>query len=280
MSKGLPLTKLSATGNDFLLVDFINEAGRELWSKIWASVPKKTLVERLCDRHEGLGADGLVVLNSDPNTDFQWEFFNSDGGEAEMCGNAARAVSLYYASHYNKNYLEFRTRVGTVKAWVKSPSQITVALPKIAEVQWDQVVAGIKLDFIRPGVPHAVVRLPSLANSSELRQTALNLKADPRFRQEGVNVTYVELQGPGEIRSVTYERGVENFTLACGTGAIAAAFSVLPKEDTSQKKSSSVSVRVPGGDLHVQWVDEHPHLTGPAKIIANIEWLEPTENIK
>lgn len=279
MSKGLPITKLSATGNDFLLIDHLNEESRQAWSNIWAQVPRKDLVERLCDRHEGLGADGLVVLNSDSEADFCWDFYNSDGGSVEMCGNAARAVSLYYATNYNKNYLSFKTKAGVVNATVNSANRITVTLPKIAEVQWDQTVAGIGLDFIRPGVPHAVVRMPSMDDLHTLRKIALQLKADSRFIKEGVNVTYVELLGPNQIRSVTYERGVEDFTLACGTGAIAGAFSVLPKQD-SYKTSPSIEVHVPGGTLQVQWTDDLPYLSGPAKIIADMYWLETTENFK
>src|SRR4051812_43611764 len=96
MTSRFPIYKVSATGNDFLLIDLLDQDMQKRWQSEFAHKPRPVLVRAWCDRHEGLGADGLVVLEPDSAFDFAWDFYNNDGGSAEMCGNAARAVSLYF----------------------------------------------------------------------------------------------------------------------------------------------------------------------------------------
>jgi diaminopimelate epimerase len=263
-----PIHKVSATGNDFLLIDLLLPERQELWLAEWAAEDRSELTRRWCNRHEGLGADGLVILEPDTAGDFKWDFYNSDGGSAEMCGNAARAVSLYVQQTQGKASLCFTTKAGTVHAQVHSADRIEVELPAIAEAQWGQQPTASQtptFDFVRAGVPHAVVQSERLHDRAALRELAQAVKAEPRFRLQGVNVTFVHDLAAGKLQSVTFERGVEDFTLACGTGAVAAAYSV-----TRGTENQEVEVQVPGGRLNVVWKNGRPHLIGPAKIIAEM----------
>src|SRR5688500_6834874 len=110
----LPILKVSATGNDFLLVDLMKPAHKNLWKKEWSKKPRANWVKEWCHRQEGLGADGMVFLEKDKDLDFAWDFYNSDGSRAEMCGNAARAVSLYASQALKKSKLKFRSAIGEV----------------------------------------------------------------------------------------------------------------------------------------------------------------------
>lgn len=270
MPSKFPIFKVSATGNDFLLVDLLDAEKKQLWLAEFHGRSRRELTRAWCDRHEGLGADGLVFLESDGTLDFAWDFYNSDGGSAEMCGNAARAVSLYVAKKSGKNKLKFRSQVGEVEASIHAPDDIEVTLPPIAEAQWKQKETGAPVfDFVRAGVPHAVVLASANAGYPELKIEALKVKALERFKKDGVNVTFVYPLNPGRIGSVTFERGVEDFTRACGTGAVAAAFSVVRGEE-----GKPVEVQVPGGRLSVVWNGGRPHLRGPAKIVAEMRVIE------
>jgi len=265
----LPIIKISATGNDFLIIDLLKAPHRALWKKEWSKKPRANWAREWCHRQEGLGADGMVFLEKDKDLDFAWDFFNSDGSHAEMCGNAARAVSLYASQALKKSKLKFRSVIGEVNAVVKNEKNIEVRLPRIAENQWNQLIEwkGSKLnyDFVRAGVPHAVVRVPNLDERAQLREFALEIKRQPSFIKEGTNVTFVRLLANHKVGSLTFERGVEDFTLSCGTGAVASAHSVLRGEE-----DQPVEVQVPGGTLSVVWKDGYPYLKGPARIIAEM----------
>lgn len=255
------LYKASATGNDFILFDTVHESAPAGDRAAW--------VRRTCDRHAGVGADGGVFLEPKAGVDFAWDFYNSDGSAAEMCGNAARAVSLYWFTRTGKRDLRFETRTGVVNARVNSPDEIEVELAPIAETAWNQwSQSGLAFHFVRAGVPHVISNVPDVADRESLRALALELKREERFRAAGTNVTFVRAVDAAHVESVTFERGVEDFTLACGTGAIAAAHSVLRGEE-----GRGLEVRVPGGRLFVIWKHGRPTLKGPARVIAKFDWL-------
>lgn len=264
-----PVFKLTATGNDFLLIDLLKPTLRAAWKKEWGSKPRADRVRQWCHRQEGLGADGMVFLEPDKSFDFAWDFYNSDGSSAEMCGNAARAVSLYASQVLKKKKLSFRSAVGPVEAKVHSQKKIEVRLSAIAENHWNQLIdwkgSQLNYDFVRAGVPHAVVRVPNLDDRSSLHQFALQIKNQPQFIKDGTNVTFVRLLNQNKIASITFERGVEDFTLSCGTGAISSAHSVLRGEE-----NRPIEVQVPGGTLFVVWKNGCPILSGPARIVAEM----------
>lgn len=273
-SSPFPLIKVSATGNDFILVDLLSSDLKKLWRREQMKASRVKWVKHLCNRHDGLGADGAVFLEPAKDHDFAWDFYNSDGSRAEMCGNAARAVSLYVHVRTGKDRLAFNTRIGTIQALIQSPKKISVGLPPIEQQEWSQWTksakegSGVHFDLIRPGVPHAVVRVPNLDSLEDLAVLAHTVKRDPRFKKEGTNVTFIKHISARKLASVTFERGVEGFTKSCGTGAIAAAYSLLRGEN-----EKSVEVSVPGGKLSVTWHDGAPILTGPARIIAEAHWI-------
>ena len=250
------LIKAEATGNDFILVDLLDgdyfDHDRADWTR------------RVCDRRRGVGADGVVFLQPAVDVDVRWDFYNSDGGVAEMCGNATRAVGLYFQHRTARADLTIGTLVGPVRVMVHHPARIETTLAPLAELRREA-----DYTFVRAGVPHAVVRVPDARDFPALRARALAIKARPEFLAEGVNVTFYRAPGGAVIDAVTFERGVEDFTLSCGTGAVAAAFAVVG----DAASADAVQVRVPGGDLTVLCRRDHPILTGPARLIARFDWL-------
>jgi len=272
-----PLFKVSATGNDFVVLDLTSPGALEKWqASPFAQTSRAEWTRRWCHRHNGIGADGAVFLLPDSELDFAWDFYNDDGGPAEMCGNAARAVCLLQAQKRKATELCFRTAIGPVTAKVQiANSIIDIELPPIQESHWNQWTSeaptSLAFDFVRAGVPHAVVGVPDVQDQEGLRALAQQIKREPRFKAQGTNVTFVR-RLPGRedrIESVTYERGVEGFTLSCGTGAVAAAHCLLRGEE-----NRPLTVAVPGGELTVIWKASRPHLIGPATIIAEIHWLQ------
>jgi diaminopimelate epimerase len=263
----LPLIKAQATGNDFLLVDLLSADTRREWEAFAKGRPRPELAKILCDRHRGFGADGLVILESHTQLDFEWDFYNSDGSRAEMCGNATRAVGLYFHTQTSKREVRFQTRTGPVTALVNSADDIRTELAPIADHAWDLSTADgqTKFAYVSTGNPHAVVPVDLLDDRDALRALARKIKREPRFLKDGVNVTFVVKADSDRLESVTFERGVEDFTLACGTGAVAAAYSVLRGE-----AGRRMEVRVPGGTLFVVWNNGRPSLSGPARLVAEM----------
>ncbi len=133
--------------------------------------------------------------------------------------------------------------IGEVLATVKNEKSIEVRLPKIREDQWNQLIewkgAKLNYDFVLAGVPHAVVRVPSLDEREHLRDFALEIKRQPSFLKQGTNVTFVRLLSNRKVASVTFERGVEDFTLSCGTGAVASAHSCSEAKKIRRRSSGS-----------------------------------------
>ncbi|NCN39883.1 diaminopimelate epimerase [bacterium] len=255
------MIKVCATGNDFLVIDQLNASDQ----KISLS---KDQIALACHRHDGFGADGLVFLSPHPDLAFAWHFFNSDGGEAEMCGNAARAVSQYFAHTRKQSEFSFLTRIGEIKALVEDPASLSgtvqVTLPKWKDYERKMDSPVGPFSFVNTGVPHAVLTVESLLDLESLRSKALSIKSLPQFQKEGVNVTFKAGSGqPDRIHSVTFERGVENFTLSCGTGALASA--ICEKDGAGL---FDLIVQVPGGMLIVKAKDNQIDLKGEGRIIG------------
>lgn len=195
-------TKYSASGNDFVIFHTILE-------KDYSSDAIK-----LCNRTEGIGADGLVVILPSSEADFKWLFYNSDGSHASMCGNATRAVS-HYAFFNNlvaSNEMQFLTAAGLIKSTVENnivESQLTA--PKIIKEEFVQ--DGFTWYLIDTGVPHLVTIVDDLESYNH------DLCAKMRY-EHNANVNFAKIEN-GIIKVRTYERGVEGETLACGTGMAA-----------------------------------------------------------
>lgn len=237
------MIKVCATGNDFLVIDLLKDPT--------AKTPSPGEIAAVCHRQNGFGADGFVILRPHDEYAFEWDFYNLDGSPAEMCGNAARAVSRYYAYTHHVEQFQFLTKIGLIKAKVSAPDLpsglVQVQLPMWKEYKTD----NSQFTFVNTGVPHAVIDVPQVSDLEALKKLALQIKSLPQFQKSGVNVTFkVSLSKENTIQAITFERGVENFTLSCGTGAIAAA--VCHAEG---KSPFDLVVQVPGGVLSVQAQD-------------------------
>ncbi len=196
------VTKYSASGNDFVIFHDNQKQDRG------------ELAKMLCDRHEGVGADGLVVLVPHADYDFEWEFYNSDGSEALMCGNATRAVSHYAIEHGISvdDSCQFLTGAGVINSKVNGEYVVTDMLePKILDKEIEEF--GKKWWLIDTGVPHLVAKVESIDEFDLKMARELREKYDAN-----VNIYTVEFD---EMYVRTYERGVEDETQACGTGITA-----------------------------------------------------------
>lgn len=207
-------SKYSASGNDFILTHtFKFKEGS------WAELAK-----RICHRQEGVGADGLIVLKPHLTYDFEWEFYNADGSVANMCGNGSRAAALY-AKDLNlaPNRQEFLTGAGVINAeiFAELESKILVesALTKAKVIQENIQEFGVNWWLIDTGVPHLVCEGANL-NKEDLRALRHKYNAN-------INIAMLEKDC---VRARTFERGVEDETLACGTG-MAAMFYYLKEKD-------------------------------------------------
>ena len=198
----MTVTKYNASGNDFIIFHDSTKKSRNELAKL------------LCNRHEGVGADGMVVLVPHPEYDFEWEFYNSDGSVASMCGNATRAVAHYAIEHgiSINSTAEFLTGAGVIRATVNGMYVVTDMLePKIKDreiVEFDK-----NWWLIDTGVPHLVTQVEKIEDFSIEEARELRRKYDAN-----VNVYFID---DNFMKVRTYERGVEDETLACGTGIMA-----------------------------------------------------------
>ncbi len=214
--KLIEFTKMVASGNDFILVE------------IKAQSPKlKALARKICHRMYGIGADGLLVLEKSKSADIRMRLFNADGSEARMCGNGARCVGLWLSSELGARRTEYKiqTKAGIIKAKV-SGSLVRIRLTEPKDMTFDVPLEvngrRIKVHFIDTGVPHTVIFVEGLEKIA-VGSLGRHVRHHERFKPAGTNVDFVEALSHDSISVRTYERGVEDETLACGTGAVASA---------------------------------------------------------
>jgi diaminopimelate epimerase len=264
----LRFLKMNGAGNDFIVID-----NRDLSIRLSAGT-----IEALCDRHRGIGADGLLAVEpSQHGADFRFRYYNADGGEAEMCGNGARCFGRYTATldGANRSRVTFETIAGILAADIVG-DQVRIAMsdPKDLKSDTGVVLPGLDaaIHFINTGVPHAVA---FLADADALQRTdvvALGraIRRHEAFAPAGTNANFAAAVAPGHIAIRTYERGVEDETLACGTGVTACALIHHLLTGTP----SPVKVDVAGGDtLEIGFVRmpdgsfAEVTLTGPADFV-------------
>ncbi len=265
----VPFTKLNGAGNDFIAID--NRA-------LSLSLSTKTIA-RLCHRNFGIGADGLLLLEPasvDSQADYRMRYYNSDGSEAEMCGNGARCFAQFARNFPRRQpqSLTFSTLAGNVTAQYIKPSTIALALTPPRGLVLNQSITLAQSTIIyghsiNTGVPHFVTFVEDLDNV-DVAQLGSALRHHKDFRPGGTNVNFVMVIAPGHLRIRTYERGVEAETLACGTGVTAAAliYHIL------QSIPSPISVDVAGkATLQVSFEKDvngnfsSVTLQGPAEIV-------------
>lgn len=267
----LSVTKAEGAGNDFIFVAYSPSFDR-------AMIPK------LCDRNFGVGADGLVLMEALAPTRTRWHFYNRDGSDAAMCGNAARAAAAWLQAAGKAFPHELETAFGPVtlnrheKGFAARVQYAERAIDSIENVS-GKMTSGtlVSAKFVDTGVPHAVVEWPSSVllgarvDAAKLKEAALALRWAPIAGAAGTNVTFYSRVAAGVVEAVSFERGVEDFTLACGTGVLAAAVISSPGQTV-------VEVRNPGAALFVE-AHEFPKaltLAGPARIVFTAD-VNPNE---
>lgn len=252
---------MSGAGNDFMVMD---ARGKKINFE-------KMAVE-LCAMKN---ADGFMAIDNSDIADFKLHFYNADGTRGEMCGNGARCICRYAYEHgvVDEN-MTVETDAGIVEGRRLDENQYRVKLnnPGLIDLYRKDDVAYVELG--NPGVPHAIKEIPGLEwiQAEELRELAKELRYDTAF-PKGANVNFYTMLSEDEIRILTYERGVEDYTLACGTGSASTAV-VLKK--LGKLKGNKVAVHNEGGVLEVQIESDGDDITeiyleGPAEILETLK---------
>ena len=260
----LNFTKMSGAGNDFVMID--NRDGSVCLGR--------EQIEWICDRHRGVGADGLLLVEKidGGQADFRMHYYNADGGEVEMCGNGARCFARFVQTlGWKKPEVRFMTPAGLIEAKFEGDEvRINLGTPKdLLMAQTIDLQSGsVKIHSINTGVPHAVMFVQN-ADEAMVGEWGREIRNHPMFQPRGTNVNFVQLQEGNQIRVRTYERGVENETLACGTGVVASAIIA----HLFHRVPAPVRAQVQGGDtLEVSFSAqdgriEDVHLKGPADFV-------------
>lgn len=261
----VPFVKMSGTGNDFIIVDhrrpFIhNEAMAEFAALV-------------CRRKFSVGADGLILLENSETADFKWQFFNADGSVAEMCGNGARCAARFAYMHgIASAKMCFETLAGIIEAQVSDTAvSIKMTKPHTISLQQEITVDGapVETHSMDTGVPHTVVFVDSI-DTYDVFGMGKIIRNHEVFKPAGTNVNFVQKQD-GALKVRTYERGVEDETLACGTGAVASALTAA----MLGQMASPVDIITSGGDRLTILFDlkedgtsaDNVFLKGPAHVI-------------
>jgi diaminopimelate epimerase len=256
--------KMSGSGNDFILIDNRTQALSV------ENLPE--FVGKICERKVSVGADGLILIEHSEIVDFRWRFFNADGSEVDMCGNGGRCAARFaHIKGFAGEKLSFETRAGIIDAEVKSDMvKLKLTDPHNLQVNLSIPVddRSFEISHINTGVPHVVHYVNDL-DQFDVFTLGRTIRYHAQFAPEGTNANFVEVIDKDTIRVRTYERGVEDETLACGTGAVAAALISSWKGLIE----SPVNVRVRSGEIlkiYFQKIDhgfKDIYLEGNAKVV-------------
>lgn len=271
MKKMLNFTKMNGAGNDFVMLD--NRQG--------ALNLDHSQIHLLCNRHRGIGADGVLLLEIERDnkvTPFRMRYYNADGFEAEMCGNGARCFTRYIAYLLDKKTgkISFETKAGLIEGELLE-DQVRLAMSLPHGILLNQHFSLSNQDYlvhsINTGVPHAVIFVKDL-ESAPVINIGRELRYHTHFAPSGTNVNFVQPLSKNEIAIRTYERGVEEETLACGTGVVASALIYHLLNQTS----SPINVLVKGGDtLQVEFLSQALENNNSSRNLSNISLTGPAD---
>ena len=254
----LKFDKFHGAGNDFILID-----NREHI----ADMLNSAIIKYLCDRHFGIGADGLMLLNKHDKYDFEMDYYNSDGSGATICGNGGRCI-VAFAKKLGiiQDKTTFLASDGVHEAEILENGMIKLKMKDVEmpEISDDYV-------FIDTGAPHHI-EFESDIFLTDVYAKGKEIRYSDRYKVHGTNVDFVQVND-NEIKIRTYERGVENETLACGTGAVASAIAYYKKFNS---KANQVKVKALGGELEVSFKEHQNkftdvYLSGPARYVFSGE---------
>ncbi len=214
----IAFTKMSGSGNDFILID--NR------SCLLDKHLLPALVTGICRRRFSVGADGVILIEPSSVGDFRWRFYNADGSRGEMCGNGARCAARFAVINgIGGPEVRFETDAGLIQARVDG-AQVRVTMTDPVDLRLDLPLAlssGVfRVSTVNTGVPHAVVMVPDV-DAVDVVAIGREIRRHPDFSPVGTNADFLCTDGKGGLSIRTYERGVEDETLACGTGAVAGA---------------------------------------------------------
>ncbi|MGP8321009.1 MAG: diaminopimelate epimerase [Methanosarcinaceae archaeon] len=267
----IEFTKLHGNGNDFIVID-------EFVKKIIPDHKKADFAVMYCNRRFGIGADGVLFISKSIKADIKMRLFQPDASEAEMCGNGIRCLVKYAfdSGHIEMGTATVETLAGIFSAktrrddtgfWIKvdmgHPLTTRAEIPAKGDSPdefIDVELHGYKVTVVNTGVPHAVIFVDDL--DLDILEVAPNIRFDPIF-PNGVNVNFVKLGSGDEITIRTYERGVENETLSCGTGSVACAYIACRLKGMNNK----IQVHTKGGILNISILNGLVFMEGPAKTV-------------
>lgn len=242
--KEINFTKMNATGNDFIVIDnrtqIVSADQRDLWN-------------RLCMLKTGIGADGVLLLEKSDKADFRMRYINADGGEVEMCGNGGRAITAFAHQilEAKKESYQFETMNGLYECSLDPVHGYRLKMTELYDV--DKInLSSLNIEskhqmYMNTGVPHCVFEIDNILNYPVFEK-GKSVRYDPLFAK-GTNANFFEVIGPQHLRIRTYERGVENETLSCGTGVTATAIAAAK----IYKWTEEIILESLGGRLAVQF---------------------------
>lgn len=241
-------SKMSGNGNDFIIFDNRNGEYTYLYKT-------DNVIEKICTRGMSVGADGVIFIENSDKADFKWQFFNSDGSVAEMCGNGARCAARFaYLEGIAGKKMEFETLAGIIKAEIMDNDEVKTMLTAPHSMELDKKVQACGADYdihsINTGVPHAVIMCDEVSKM-DVHSIGRDIRYNKSFAENGTNVNFIEVTGKNSLKIRTYERGVEGETLACGTGCAASAITAIEKNLVS----SPVSLLTAGGKVLTVYYD-------------------------
>ena len=247
--------KYQGTGNDFIMIDNRSEF-----------FPKDAvaIIEKLCDRRFGIGADGLILLENDSDADFRMVYYNSDGNQSSMCGNGGRCLLAFAKSIGMINdKTTFIATDGLHHATILENGAVSLQMKDVSDVKIENEYV-----FLNTGSPHHVTMVNDLQNK-DIKKDGAAIRYSDLYGKEGSNVNFVSQLGDANFRLRTYERGVEDETLSCGTGATATAIAMHALGNTN---SNTIAIDVEGGKLIVSFDKtnagyEKVMLEGPATFV-------------
>ena len=242
--EGISFTKMSGSGNDFILMDGMDG------SLSWMDSP---WVKGICQRALSVGADGVIILERDDAYDFAWRFFNSDGSIAEMCGNGSRCAARFaYERGIADSTMTFSTLAGPIRAEVFGKRvKVQLSTPRLLKEEVPLTVEGqtYSLFYANTGVPHVVLEVEDV-EAFPLVEVGRKIRYHEFFSPAGTNVNVVQILDDHTLKVRTYERGVENETLACGTGSVASAMMASMRKGMG----SPLTVHTASGEvLTISW---------------------------
>lgn len=248
-------SKMSGAGNDFIVMD-----NRQCTISL-----NESQIFALCTRRTGIGADGLILVEPSETLDFSMRYYNADGKPGSMCGNGGRCAAYFaWTTGITGKTASFRANENRYDAWVTGTERIKLKMTVPDDFRDNFYANGFSCHFVNTGSPHTIIYTEEL-DTFNVEDAGSAIRNNSELFPEGTNVNFLEVTGPDRISLRTFERGVEAETLACGTGAVAAA---LMSYRLGKVPSTNVTVTVRSGDtLEVAFSDDmrEVFLSGPAK---------------